>query len=341
MLLDFRGENHSFDAHTFPESTMLKPLLIALALLVSPTVLAQTYPAKPIRLIVPWPPGQAVDLASRIVAERLAAALGQPVVVENRPGAGGGVGTEYVTKSAPDGYTLLAGSSGPVSISPNLQKLAYSPARDLAPISLIGVSPFVLVTNPAFPVANAKELIDTVKASPGRFSYSSSGNASTAHLIIELFNLSAGLQATHVPYKGSAAALVDVMNGQIAYTFESLASVSSFVKGGKLRAHGISFNRRSGALPEVPPISEAAFISGFNIYAWFGYMAPAGTPRDVVARLSAEIQKVATQPELKERYASLGVEPMSSRPEEFARLLLEESDRYASIIKRANVRIEK
>ena len=319
----------------------MRALITAAAwLLVAGAALAQTYPSRPIRLVVPWPPGQATDLAARIVADKLSQQLGQPVVADNRPGAGGSIGTDAVAKAAPDGYTLLAASSGPVSIMPNLQKTPYEPLKDFAAVSLVAAAPFALVSAPSFPAQSAKELVALVRANPDKYTFSSSGTGATAHLFSELFHSMAKIKSRHVPYKGSAPAMTDVMNGQIDYTIETVASVVGHVKSGRLRVYGVTTARRSSALPDAPPLAEAADIPGYDAAAWIGYAAPAGTPREILARLSGEIGKAMQAADLKERYLALGLEPASNTPEEFAALLRREQERYASIIKGANIKVE-
>ncbi len=315
--------------------------LICVALFAAPlAALAQAYPNKPIRLIVPWPPGQATDLAARIVAEKISQALGQPIVVENKPGAGGAIGSEQVAKAAPDGYTLLAASSGPISIMPNLQKIPYEPLKDFAPVTLTAIAPFALVTNPSFPAANAKDFVALVRANPDKYTYSSSGTGATAHLFVELFNSMAHLKARHVPYKGSAPALTDLMGGQIDYAVETVASVVSHVKSGKLRALGVTTAKRSSAMPEVPTLAEAANVPGYDAAAWIGYLAPAGTPREIIARLSAEVQKAVLAQDLKDRYVTLGMEPAATTPDELMALMRREQERYGQIIRNAGIKIE-
>jgi tripartite-type tricarboxylate transporter receptor subunit TctC len=301
---------------------------------------AQAYPNRPVKVVVPWPPGQATDIAARIVAQKLQEALGQPFVVDNRSGAGGSIGSDLVAKSAPDGYTLLASSSGPISIMPNLQKTPYESLRDFAPVSLIALAPFALVTKPDFPAKDAKEFVALVRANPDKFAFASSGTGATAHLVAELFNSMAQLKARHVPYKGSAPALTDVMNGQVDYTLETVASVVNHVKSGRLRAYGVSYARRASGMPDVPPLAEAANLPGYDIGAWIGYSAPAGTPREVLGRLSGEIRKAMQAADLKERYLALGLEPASMEPDEMAAFLRKEQERYGSIVKGANVKIE-
>jgi len=311
-----------------------------ISFLVAGAALAQAYPNRPIRIVVPWPPVQATDIAARVVAEKLQQQLGQPFVADNRPGAGGSIGTDAVAKASPDGYTLLAASSGPISIMPNLQKIPYDPLKDLQPVSLIAMAPFALVTHPSFPAKNAAELVALVRANPDKYTFSSSGTGATAHLVSELFNSMAGLKARHVPYKGSAPALSDLMGGQIDYTLETVASLAGHIKAGRLKALGVTSGKRTAALPDVPTLAEAANIPGYDIGAWIGYAAPPGTPKEVTAKLSAEIAKAMQAPDLKERYLSLGMDPASNTPEEMASFMRNEQARYGSIIKNANIKVE-
>jgi tripartite-type tricarboxylate transporter receptor subunit TctC len=311
-----------------------------ISFLVAGAALAQAYPNRPVRIVVPWPPGQATDIAARVVAEKLQQQLGQPFVADNRPGAGGSIGTDAVTKAAPDGYTLLAASSGPISIMPSLQKVPYDPLKDLQPVSLIAIAPFALVTHPSFPAKNAAEFVALVRANPDKYTFSSSGTGATAHLVSELFNSMAGLKARHVPYKGSAPALSDLMGGQIDYALETVASLAGHIKAGRLKALGVTSGKRTAALPDVPTLAEAANIPGYDIGAWIGYAAPPGTPKEVTAKLSAEIAKAMQAPDLKERYLSLGMDPASNTPDEMASFLRSEQARYGSIIKNANIKVE-
>jgi tripartite-type tricarboxylate transporter receptor subunit TctC len=312
-------------------------LLAALAFYTGPAF-AQNYPNHPIRLIVPWPPGQATDVAARMVSERLTPALGQPVVVDNRGGAGGVIGCEAAAKSPADGYTLVAGSSGPISISPNVQKVAYEPLRDFTPISLLAINPFMLVVNPSIPAKDVKGLIALLKANPGKYSFASSGSGATSHLMSVLFNSMAGVEVVHVPYKGSSQSITDVVNGQIAYTIETVPAVQGLVQAGKLRALGATSLTRAVAMPDVPTIAES--LPGYEMFGWIGLMAPAGTPPAITDRVSAETQKIMQDAEIRKRFLAAGMEPAGNTPAQFADFLKKQNDRYGSIVKQAHVKLD-
>jgi tripartite-type tricarboxylate transporter receptor subunit TctC len=319
---------------------MKRVIVLVAALAFAGTTLAQQYPNRTVRVIVPWPPGQATDLAARLVAEKLSKSLGQPFVADNRPGAGGQIGTDAVVKAAPDGYTLLAASSGPISIMPVLQKTPYEPLKDLAPVSLIARVPFALVVNPSFPAANAKEFIALVRANPNKYAFSSSGTGATAHMFTELFNSMAQLKARHIPYKGTVPALTDIMNGEITYTIETVAATGTHIKSGRLKAYGVSTKGRTAAFPDLAPLAETAGLPDYDAAAWVGYAAPPGTPRDILVRLAGEIQKALNADDVKERYLTLGMDVAFNTPDEMAAFLRREQDRYADIARDANIKIE-
>jgi tripartite-type tricarboxylate transporter receptor subunit TctC len=289
-------------------------------------------------VIIPWPPGQATDLAARMVSEKLVPVLGQPLLMDNKPGAGGTIGAEAASKTPADGYTLLAGSSGPISISPNVQKVGYDPLKDFAPISLLAVNSYVLVVNPSVPAKNVPELIALLRANPGKYSFSSSGSGASSHLASVLFNSMASVSAVHVPYKGSSPSVTDLVSGQVTYTMETVPAVISFVKSGRLRALGVSSAKRSTAMPELPTIADD--LPGYEMSGWIGLMAPAGMPREISERLSREVRKILEIPEIKERFLALGQEPAGNTPEEYAEFLKRQNDRYASIVKQAGLKLD-
>jgi tripartite-type tricarboxylate transporter receptor subunit TctC len=312
-----------------------------LALLWSGALIAQSYPAKPVRVVVPWPPGQATDLAARFVAMKLADNLGQPFVIDNRPGAGGTIGTDIAAKSPADGYTLLSGSSGPISVYPHLQgKLPFDWQKDLAPVSLVCTVPYLLAVSPSFPANNAAELIALVRTNPGKYNFASSGAGATGHLAMELFNSMAQLKAVHVPYKGSGPALTDVMSGQVGFIFETFSATVGHVKSGRLKALAVSSRERVSALPDVPTVAESTSLAGYETAAWIGYVAPAGTPRDILDKLAGEIRKILQTADMRERFTALGAVAQGSTPDELGTLMRNEYDKYGMIIRTANIKIE-
>jgi tripartite-type tricarboxylate transporter receptor subunit TctC len=314
--------------------------LLTLALAFAGAAAAQNYPTRPLRMVIPWPPGQATDLMGRIVAQKLSEQLGQQVVADNRPGAGGMIGTDVAAKATPDGYTLLAASSGPISINPLLQKVPFDPVRDLAPVANVVRAPFILVSHPKFPAANAREFVAHVKANPGKYRFGSSGTGATAHLFTELFNSRAGLQVIHVPYKGSVPALIDVMSAQVEYAIETAAATMAYIKAGRLRAYGVTTLNASTVAPGIEPLATAANLPGFDVAAWIGVMVPSGTPKPIVNRLSAAIDKAMQSPDTGEKLSAAGLELDYRRPDDFARYLKEQRERFADIIKKNNIRIE-
>ena len=315
-------------------------LMMSMLALCGAALAQQPYPNRPLRMVIPWPPGQATDLVGRVVAQKLGEVLGQPVVAENRAGAGGMTGTDHAAKAPPDGYTLLMASSGPVTINPLLQKTPYDVDRDLVPVARVGLSPYVLVTAPSFPAANARELVALVKANPGKYSFASSGTGATAHLVAEWFNMRAGLTAIHVPYKGSAPALTDVAGGQVAYALETVAGTMPLIRGGRLRAYGISLGKASALTPGIEPLAKSLNLPGFDVGAWIGVMVATGTPRAVVDRLSAAMHTVMQSAEVRERLTGVGLEVDYGGADEFAPYLKEQQARFAEIIKRGNIKVE-
>ncbi len=298
------------------------------------------YPAHALRAVIPWPPGQATDLVGRVVAQKLSETLGQPVIPDNRAGAGGTIGTDYVAKAQPDGYTLLIASSGPVSVNPLLQKVPYDVERDFIPVARIGISNYLRVTSASFPAANAAEFVALVKANPGRYTFGSSGSGATAHIIAEWLNMRAGLKVTHVPYKGSAAALADVASGQVTYAMETIAATMPLVRGGRLRAYGISTRNPSELAPGLAPLADTLGLPGFDVGAWVGVMVTAGTPRDVVDRLSAVLRDAMRSSEIQDKLNAVGIDPAYLGPDDFARDLRDQRDRFGEIIRSAGIRLE-
>ena len=311
------------------------------ALLALCTVLpaAAQWPAKPVRIVVSYPAGGGADITARLLAPRLSEALKQQVVVENRGGAGGAIGGDAVAKSAPDGYTFLLDAANH-AVNPSLQtKLPFDTLKDLAPVSLLVQVPNVLVVNPSFPANSVRELIVLVKAKPGAYSFASSGNGSAQHLAAELFKSQAGLFMVHIPYRGGAPAIVDVIAGQIPMFFGNLASALPHVKSSKVKALAVTGRTRSPAMPQLPTIAESG-LPGYEVYEWNALFAPAGTPPDIIERVQREIVRALAVPEVRERLASLGAEPVGSTPAELEKFRRAEMDKWAAIIKRAGIKSE-
>jgi tripartite-type tricarboxylate transporter receptor subunit TctC len=301
---------------------------------------AQGYPNKPIRIVVPFPAGGATDLLARAAAQKLTEAWGQPVVVDNRPGAGGNIGSELVAKAAPDGYTLEMGTVGTHAINASLYaKMPYDHVKDFAPVILVASVPNVLVVNPALPVNSVAELIAYGKANPGKLNFASSGNGTSIHLSGELFKVMAGVQMTHVPYKGSAPALQDLIAGQVQLMFDNLPPSLPQIKGGKLRALAVTSAVRAPALPDVPTVAEAG-LPGFEASSWFGILAPAGTPPEVIARLNAEIAKWLASPEAKEKMLALGANAIGGTPEDFAKHIAAETAKWQRVVKASGAKVD-
>ena len=304
-----------------------------------PVALAQ-YPAKPIRIIVPFPPGGATDILARAVGADLARSLGQPVPIENRGGAGGNLGADAVAKAPPDGYTLVMGTVGTHAINMSLYaKMPYDTVNDFAPVSLVASVPNVLVVHPSLPAKSVRDLIDLARSKPGTINFASSGNGTSIHLSGELFKTMAGVQMTHIPYKGSAPAMADMLGGQVSLMFDNMPSALPHIKAEKLRALAVTSAKRSPALPELPTIAEAG-LPGYEASSWFGILAPAGTPKDIVGRLSQAISTGLHGAEMKERFASQGAEAIGSTPEQFAAHIQAEIAKWARVVKAAGAKLD-
>ena len=302
-------------------------------------IAAQSYPAKSIRLVAPSTPGDAPDVIARLVAERLSVALGHQVVVENRPGAGGVVGSEIVAKSAPDGYTLIMGNAGSHGINAAVySKLPYDILKDFAPVSQIAIAPNIFVVNPGLPVTTIPEFIAYAKARPGQLSYASGGNGSSSHMSMELLKSMAGIDVVHVPYKGSTPALTDVISGQDAVMSVNMPPAVPHVKSGRLRALAVTTRARTPSMPDLPTVGET--LSGYETVAWFGVLAPAGTPKDIVNRLSTEIAKIAQSPDMRERLAAMGAEPVGGTPEEFGAVMARDIAKWTALAKSVGIKID-
>jgi tripartite-type tricarboxylate transporter receptor subunit TctC len=309
--------------------------------LAAPAVWAQTsYPQQPIRIVVPFPPGGATDIMARAVAQRLTEAWKAQVFVDNRPGAGGNVGAELVAKAPADGYTLLMGTVGTHAINGSLYpRMPYDHMKDFAPIVLVAAVPNVLEVNPELPVHSVAELIAYAKANPGKLNFASSGSGTSIHLSGELFKVMAGVQMTHIPYKGSAPALTDLMGGQVQLMFDNLPPSLPQIKAGKLRALAVTTATRAPALPDVPTIAEAG-LPGYESSSWFGLLAPTGTPRDIVVKLNAEIASWLATPEAREKLTAIGAIAMGGTPEDFARHIAAETTKWAGVVKASGAKVD-
>jgi len=317
----------------------LRVALSLIASLAAGASLAQDYPSRPVRMVVPFSPGGSTDVLARIVGQKLTERSGQPVIIENRAGAGGNIGAEQVARSAPDGYTLLLGGV-PHAISASLySKLPYDMARDLAAIAGVASFPSAIVLHPSLPANSVKELIALARARPGQLSFGSAGNGSPNHLSLELFQTMAGVRMVHVPYKGSGQLVGDLLAGQVQLASMGLPVAVPHVQSGKLRAIAVTGAARSSLLPEVPTVSEAA-LPGFEVTSWYGVFAPAGLPADIVAKLNSEIGSAVTAAEVKERLAALGAEPSVKSPDQFGRYVRQEIAKWAKVVKDSGAKAE-
>ena len=312
----------------------------ALPLLPSPALAQSSYPNRPVKLVVSYPPGALTDLLARAIGERLSAALKQPVVVENKPGAGTLIGAEFVAKSPPDGYTLLIATSTTLGISPLLYKPSpIDPIRDFAPISQVGTVNFFLIANVNFPARNVKEMIEVVRRNPGKYNYGSVGSGSPHHLFMEALKTEFGLEMQHVPYKGTPAALPDLLAGNIQLVFSDATVAVPNIQAGKVTALGTSAAKPTQLLPSVPPIAN--LVPGFDWEAWQGVVAPAGTPKEIVSRLSAELEKIKASPDFREQLFKFGMDPLPPQtPEQFAAIIKAEQPRWARAIKDSGAKVD-
>jgi tripartite-type tricarboxylate transporter receptor subunit TctC len=302
--------------------------------------LAQTYPSKAMRLIVGFPPGGGTDIVSRVIAQRLSEWYGQAVVVENRSGATGSIGADALAKSAPDGYTIMMGHANSHAISPNLvAKLPYDPIKDFAPVAYVGYVPNVLSLHPSVPAKNMKELVTLLKAHPGKYTYASSGNGSSQHLSGEMFRLLTGVNIVHVPYKGSGDGIRDLVAGVVSMNFDTMPPVLPHLKDGRLRGLGISTPKRLSQLPDVPTFTEEG-LTGFEILNWYGVMAPAATPREIVMKLNIDINRAMRESDVRTRLEQVGTQLREMTPEEFGTFMRAELAKYGKLVKDANIRLE-
>jgi tripartite-type tricarboxylate transporter receptor subunit TctC len=320
--------------------TRIVGLLLALACCASTDALAQAYPAKPVRLVLPFPPGGGTDVVGRLLAQKLGQALGQQLIVDNRAGAGGRIGTDLVAKSPPDGYTLLLATSSVMGTGPALyKKLPFDMPKDFAPVSLVAYTAYVLVTHPSVPAKSVKELVALAKSKPGRLTYASSGAGGAAHLSGELFSSMAGVKMIHVAYKGSSPGMFSVVSGETDLMFNNALPALPQVRNGRLRALGVTTPQRSAVLPEVPTIAESG-LKGFEVQQNYGVLAPAGTPREIVTRLNQEIGKVMRTEDAKSKLLADGSEAKVSTPEELEKMIVAEIAKWSKVIKQAGIKEE-
>ena len=314
-------------------------VLLACALMFAASAFAQSYPSRPIKIVVPYPPGGFNDTLGRTLAAKFTEDWGQPAVVENKPGANTLIGSDFVAKSPPDGYTLLV-VAFPFAVTPSLIKsMPYDTIKDFAPVALAAQSPNLLVVNPTLPVKSVGELIALARAKPNSLSYASTGNGSSNHISMELFKSLAGVQIVHIPYKGSAPAVTDLLGGQVHLMFDNVPNVLPHVKAGKLVALGQTGTKRSALIADIPTVAEAG-VPGYEVTVWFGLVAPAGTPREVVQKLNAEVLRILAMPDVRERFLAQGVEPAGGTPEQFSEHIRTQMAKWAKVVADAGVKAE-
>ncbi|MBO9512927.1 MAG: tripartite tricarboxylate transporter substrate binding protein [Variovorax sp.] len=323
-----------------PRIVLAALLALAAAMGAAAPAAAEDYPSKPIRLIVPFAPGGVTDTGARVVADRLGQRLGQQVVVDNRPGASGNIGTQMAAAAAPDGYTLVVGFDGTLVINPHVYaKVPFDPVKDFAPVSKIGDAALIIVTHPSVPAKTFEALVAYSKSTPGGVSYGSAGTGSTPHLAGELLKVRTGANFVHVPYKGGGQAMADVVGGSLPMLYTAVAGAYPFVQKGQVNAIAVSSRQRLASLPQVPTVAESG-VPGFESVSWIGILAPAKTPQPIVERLQREIHAVVHSPDIKERLAGLGIEASGNSPAEFGRQIQDDLKRYAEIVKTANIKVE-
>jgi len=311
-------------------------VLVAFASLAS----AQSYPSKPIRFVVPYPPGGPLDTVARLLGQKVSESVKQPIVVDNKPGAGGNIGADTVAKSAADGYTILMGAVATHAINPTLYaKIPYDPIKDFQPVTQLASTPNVLIVNTSVPASNVREFVAYAKANPGKLNFGSGSTGSAGHLAGELFKTMAGVDMTHIPYKGAAPAMQDLIAGQVQLMFDNFASANTQVKAGKVKALAVTTAKRSSLAPDLPTIAESG-LAGFDINTWFGVFVPAGTPKEIVDRLHGEFTRALALPDIREKITNLGAEPVGNRPEEFAAYIKAEGEKYARVIKASGARAD-
>ena len=298
------------------------------------------YPARPVRMIVPWPPGQATDLMARVTATKIGESWGQAIVPENRAGAGGMIGTDLVAKAAPDGYTILAASTGPITTAPLVQRTPYDVQRDLAPVAQIGISPYVLIVRKDFPAQTAAEFVAKVRAEPGKYTYATSGTGAAAHLITLMFLTRAKLDAVHVPFQGSAPGLTAVTAGQVDFAIETLVATSALFRQGAVRALGVSLQNGTELQPDLMPLARLPGVEGYDVGAFGGYMVPAATPRPIIERLDAETGKAMATDEVKGRLAQIGFQPFYRNTADFTAFLNRHREEFREVIQANNIKVD-
>ena len=318
---------------------MRQPLAAIALTLAAASACAQTWPSKAVTLVVPFPAGGTTDVLARALSDKLAPVLGQPVIVENKPGAGATVGADFVAKAKPDGHTLLVGAVHHTIASAVYKKLPYDFQKDFAPLTTIALVPNVLVVNASSPAKTVAELVTLAKAAKPEFSYGSNGNGTAQHLIGTQFENLTGVSLLHIPYKGSGPLTTDLLGGQVTMSFDTITPVLPHIKAGKLRALAVTTAKRSSALPDVPTLAESD-LKSFDTGTWFGVLAPAATPKDITARLASEMIRIIQSPEFKQRMAEIGAEPIGHTPEQMARQIKDDTEKFARLVKQANVVIE-